>query len=96
VGALRLETILVGHKVNGVSLAIGSHPTDGSPDGYRFVFGARVVDRALLRAGGAVAQFIAELVATEADVLRLVLQDLHIVLGPGTGQRQEQGHRAND
>jgi len=95
-GTLRLKTVLVGHKVNGVGLAIGSHPGDGSPNGYGFVVGARVVDHALLCSTGAIAQFVAELVAAEAGVLRFVLKNFHIILRPGTGQGQEKGYRAND
>lgn len=94
-GTLRLETVLVGHEIDGVCLAVRSHPTDGSPDRYGLVFLPGILDDALLCAGGAVAQLVAELISIEVNI-GLVLLDLHFVLRTGSGQRQEHCQRAND
>jgi len=55
---LGLETVLIGNIVQGVGLAIGSHPADGSTDAEGFLVGAGVLQLSLLLAGDSITGFV--------------------------------------
>lgn len=56
-GTFWLETVLISYEVEGVLLAIGSNPADGSTDGKSFVFSSNVLKLSLFLAGGSIAGF---------------------------------------
>jgi len=58
--ALGLEAILIGNIVQGVGLAIGSHPAHGSTDAEGLLVSAGVLQLSLLLAGDSITSFVTE------------------------------------
>lgn len=59
--ALGLETVLIRNVVQGVGLAIGSHPADGTAHTERLLVGTGVLQLSLLLAGNSITGLVAEI-----------------------------------
>lgn len=58
--ALGLETVLIRNVVQGVGLAIGSNPADGTAHTERLLVGTGVLQLSLLLAGNSITGLVAE------------------------------------